>query len=132
MSSHSRSLDHARSTPSHSAPKNGQAAQLPPRIRSGIRAGGWRVISPAASKADPGAQNQINALKEDAIAREGALKEAKSRVAELEKQIQDMRKLMELKGVTPPGKPSEPVKPAAKPASKSKKKAAAPRTRKKS
>lgn len=66
----------------------------------------------AASKA---AQDQINALKEEAIAREGALKEAKSRVSDLEKQIADMRKLMELKGITPPGKPGEPAKPAAKP-----------------
>lgn len=62
-----------------------------------------------------GAQDQINALKEEAIAREGALKEAQSRVSELEKQIADMRKLMELKGITPPGKGGakpEPAKPA--------------------
>lgn len=65
----------------------------------------------AGSKA---AQDQINALKEEAIAREGALKEAKSRVADLEKQIADMRKLMELKGVTPTGKPGEPAKPVVK------------------
>lgn len=65
----------------------------------------------AASKA---AQDQINALKEEAIAREGALKEAKSRVADLEKQIADMRKLMELKGITAPGKPGDPAKPVAK------------------
>ncbi|MDX2217843.1 MAG: FimV/HubP family polar landmark protein [Burkholderiales bacterium] len=65
----------------------------------------------AGSKA---AQDQINALKEEATAREGALKEAKSRVADLEKQIADMRKLMELKGITPPGKPGEAAKPVAK------------------
>lgn len=65
----------------------------------------------AASKA---AQDQINALKEEAVAREGALKEEKARVAILEKQIADMKKLMELKGITPPGKPGEPAKPVAK------------------
>lgn len=56
-------------------------------------------------------QDQVNALKEEAIARENALKESNIRVAELEKQIQDMRKLMELKGVTPP----VPAKPGAAP-----------------
>jgi pilus assembly protein FimV len=59
------------------------------------------------------AQDQLNALKEEAIVRENALKEANSRVAVLEKQIQDMRKLLELKGVTPPpAKPVEALKPA--------------------
>lgn len=62
------------------------------------------------------AQDQVNALKEEVIARENALKEANVRVAELEKQIQDMRKLMELKGVTP----SVPAKPGAVPAAPTK------------
>jgi pilus assembly protein FimV len=57
----------------------------------------------AASKGGPSPTDQINALREDAIAREKALKEAQSRVADLEKQLQDMRKLMELKGISPPG-----------------------------
>ena len=51
-----------------------------------------------------GPQDQLNALKEEAIARENQLKEANSRVADLEKQIKDMRKLMELKGVAAPSK----------------------------
>ena len=52
-----------------------------------------------------GPQDQLNALKEEAIARENQLKEANSRVADLEKQVKDMRKLMELKAVPPaPGK----------------------------
>jgi pilus assembly protein FimV len=58
------------------------------------------------------AQDQVDALKEEVIARDNALREAKVRVAELEKQIQDMRKFMELKGVTP----SVPAKPGAAPA----------------
>ncbi len=44
-------------------------------------------------------QEQITALKEEKTARENSLKEANSRVADLEKQIGDMRKLMELKGM---------------------------------
>ncbi len=69
-------------------------------------------------------QGEITALKEEKIARENALKEANSRVADLEKQISDMRKLMELKGIGKDAKPDpkasakpdvkapEPVKPA--------------------
>jgi pilus assembly protein FimV len=63
----------------------------------------------AASKGGPSPQDQINAMREDAIAREKALKEAQSRVADLEKQLQDMRKLMELKGIAPPGAKGAPA-----------------------
>ena len=49
-------------------------------------------------------QDQLNALKEEAIAKDNRLKEANSRVAELEKQIVKMRELMELKGVPAPSK----------------------------
>ncbi len=44
-------------------------------------------------------QDQVNALKEEKTARENALKEANSRVADLEKTIVDMKKLAELKGL---------------------------------
>lgn len=63
-------------------------------------------------------QEQINALKEEKIAREKALGEANSRVKDLEKQIADMRRLLELKGAAgkadakPDAKTAEPVKPA--------------------
>ena len=56
-------------------------------------------------------QDQITALKEEKIARENSLKEANSRVADLEKQIADMRKLMELKGLAGKAAP-ESAKPA--------------------
>ncbi len=56
-------------------------------------------------------QDQVNALKEEKIARENALKEANSRVADLEKQIATMRKLAEVKGL---GAPAD-TKVAAKP-----------------
>jgi len=51
------------------------------------------------------AQDQLNAMKEDAIAKDNKIKEANSRVADLEKQIADMRKLIELKGIAVPAKP---------------------------
>ncbi|MBL8514659.1 MAG: hypothetical protein JNJ55_11770, partial [Betaproteobacteria bacterium] len=62
-------------------------------------------------------QTEISALKEEKIARENALKEANSRVADLEKQISDMRKLMELKGLGKDGKadPKADPKAAVKP-----------------
>jgi pilus assembly protein FimV len=50
------------------------------------------------------AQDQLNSLKEESIAKDNRLKEANSRVSELEKQIADMRKLMDLKGIAPPAK----------------------------
>ena len=52
-----------------------------------------------------GAQDQLNALKEEKIVRENALKEANSRVADLEKQIATMRKLAEVKGLGAPADP---------------------------
>jgi pilus assembly protein FimV len=42
-------------------------------------------------------QEKLIALQEEATAKEGALKEAQSRTADLEKQIEDMKKLMALK-----------------------------------
>ena len=52
-------------------------------------------------------QEQLNAMKEEAIAKDNKLKEANSRVADLEKQIGDMRKLMELKAMAAPAKPAD-------------------------
>ena len=52
-------------------------------------------------------QEQLNAMKEEAIAKDNKLKEANSRVADLEKQIGDMRKLMELKALAAPAKPAD-------------------------
>ncbi len=50
------------------------------------------------------AQDQLNALREEGIAKDNRLKEANSRVAELEKQIVKMRELADLKGIAPPAK----------------------------
>ncbi len=59
-------------------------------------------------------QAQITQLREEKIAAENSLKEANSRVKDLEKQITDMRKLMELKGLA--GKDGKPLPEPAKPA----------------
>ncbi len=89
----------------------------------------------AAGKAG-GSQDRLNAMQEELTAKDKALKEAQSRVADLEKQIRDMQRLVDLKGgapakaaeaaKTPPAK-AEPPKPAeAKPAPAETKVAAAP------
>jgi pilus assembly protein FimV len=61
-------------------------------------------------------QDRTNALQEELTARDKSLKEAQSRVADLEKQIRDMQRLVDLKSGAP-AKPAEPAKvAAAKPA----------------
>ena len=62
-----------------------------------------------------GAQEQLNALREEAISKENQLKEANSRVKDLESQIDKMTKLAKLKG---DGVPAADAKVAAKMADK--------------
>lgn len=50
-----------------------------------------------AAKAEASAKERIRALEEEIVAREKALKEANERVAQLEKTIKDMQRLVELK-----------------------------------
>lgn len=66
--------------------------------------GNSKTGSAGAKGSSSAVQDQLNALKEEAIAKDNRLKEANSRVAELEKQIVKMRELMELKGVPAPSK----------------------------
>ena len=46
-------------------------------------------------------QDRLNALQEEVTAKDKALRESQSRVADLEKQIRDMQRLLELKGAPP-------------------------------
>ncbi|MEO7741693.1 MAG: FimV/HubP family polar landmark protein [Usitatibacter sp.] len=48
-----------------------------------------------------GNQNRLNAMQEDLVAKDNALRESQSRVADLEKQIRDMQRLLDLKGGAP-------------------------------
>ena len=59
-------------------------------------------------------KEKVNALQEELGARDRALDDARSRISELEKQIGEMRRLLELKGMPLPAqtKPAEPTKPA--------------------
>ncbi len=54
-------------------------------------------VAKDAGKADPKAAGRIQALEEDLVARERALKEATERVAALEKNVKDLQKLVDLK-----------------------------------
>ena len=56
---------------------------------------------PGAGKPASGAE-RMRMLEEEAIAREKALAEANNRVAQLEKNIKDMQRLLEMKGAVPP------------------------------
>jgi pilus assembly protein FimV len=49
-----------------------------------------------------GTSDQLNALREESIAKDNRLKEANSRVADLEKQIATMKQLIDAKGLVPP------------------------------
>ena len=69
-------------------------------------------------------QDRLNALQEEVTAKDKALRESQSRVADLEKQIQQMQRLLDLKGGAPAAKdvppakagaPSEPAKPVEPP-----------------
>ncbi len=63
--------------------------------------------SPADGKAGKGAsaKDRMRALEDEATVREKALAEANNRIAQLEKNIKDMQRLLELKGVVPAAKP---------------------------
>jgi pilus assembly protein FimV len=50
----------------------------------------------ASGKGGAGSQDRVNALQEEVTAKEKALKESQSRVADLEKQIRDMQRLIDL------------------------------------
>ena len=63
----------------------------------------------AAAAGKGGGQDRVNALQEEVIAKDKALKEAQSRVTDLEKQIKDMQRLIDLKSGAP-AKPAEPAK----------------------
>jgi pilus assembly protein FimV len=62
-----------------------------------------------AGKGGGAPQDRLNALQEEVTAKDKTLKEAQSRVADLEKQIRDMQRLIDLKGAAP-AKPAEPAK----------------------
>jgi len=77
--------------------------------------------SEAGKKSKPrSSAERIRSMEEEAVAREKALTEANSRISQLEKTIEDMKKLAELKspGMAAAQKKAEEAKPGAKPEAK--------------
>ena len=74
------------------------------------------VSNKKSGKGDAAAKEKLRALEDDAVVREKALVEANTRIAQLEKSIKEMQRLMELKGMAPGSKPesakAEPAKAA--------------------
>jgi pilus assembly protein FimV len=82
----------------------GSAAVTPPPTPSPDSKDMLKLSKSEASKAGAGkgpSQERLNALQEEVTAKDKALKEAQSRVADLEKQIRDMQRLLDLKGAAP-------------------------------
>ncbi|MCB5206155.1 FimV/HubP family polar landmark protein [Methylovorus mays] len=71
-----------------------KAAQSQPGSRDVVRLSKGEAPDSAASRS---AQEKLNALQEEAIAKEKALQEANERTIALEKQVQDMQKLLAIK-----------------------------------
>jgi pilus assembly protein FimV len=75
-----------------------------------------KVEPPAGTPDTRSLQAKIDSLQEENTAKDKALREANERVAQLEKNIQEMQRLLELKGVAAPTRPEAAAKPeAAKP-----------------
>ena len=69
-----------------------------------------RAGASAGTKAGGAAQDRVSALQEEVTAKDKALKEAQSRVSDLEKQIRDMQRLIDLKAGAPKAATAEPAK----------------------
>ena len=112
----------ARETPSSATGRVTSAAVTPPAPPSAEPKDVLKLSkSDSAGKAGGagkgGGQDRVNALQEEVTAKDKALKEAQSRVADLEKQIQQMQRLLDLKGApTAPGKADTKVATAPTPA----------------
>ena len=121
--------------PNAAAGRVASAAVTPPPAPGAAPSETLRISkSDVAGKAAAGrggaSPDRLNAMQEELTAKDKALKEAQSRVADLEKQIRDMQRLLDLKG-TGAAKPdakaaAAPPPPAAKPAEAPKVAAATP------
>ncbi len=85
------------------------AAVAPPAVPSAEPKDTLRLSKSEGGKgagAKGSSQDRLNALQEEVTAKDKALKEAQSRVSDLEKQIREMQRLLDLKAGVP-GKPAE-------------------------
>jgi pilus assembly protein FimV len=114
------------------APQQAVAGKITPKVeeKTPAPAAGKDMLAVSRTETAKGAETgRVTALEEDIVARDKALKDANSRIADLEKNISDLKKLAELKSQAgaqlqqqsqapaPEAKKAEPV-PAAAPAAK--------------
>jgi pilus assembly protein FimV len=88
------------SAPQQAAGSVSGAAVAPPPSPAPASADVLKLSKTEAAKAGTkgaAAQDRVNALQEEIIARDKALKEAQSRVADLEKQVRDLQRLIDLR-----------------------------------
>ena len=114
------------------APKQLATGKITPRVEDKVPAppaGADKLEVSRAQGGKPGAsgKDRVAAIEEDLVAREKALKEANSRIAQLEKNLNDLKRLAELrsaagaklqeqaKPAAPAPKPAEPAKPVEAP-----------------
>ena len=92
------------------------AAKEAPKEVVKLAKGEADVSNKKSGKGDAATKEKLRALEDDAVVREKALVEANTRIAQLEKSIKEMQRLMELKGMAPGSKPesakTEPAKAA--------------------
>ena len=81
------------------------AAKEAPKEVVKLAKGEADVSNKKSGKGDATAKEKLRALEDDAVVREKALVEANTRVAQLEKSIKEMQRLMELKGMASGSKP---------------------------
>ena len=92
------------------------AAKEAPKEVVKLAKGEADVSNKKSGKGDAATKEKLRTLEDDAVVREKALVEANTRIAQLEKSIKEMQRLMELKGMAPGSKPesakAEPAKAA--------------------
>lgn len=100
------------------APKQAVAGKITPKVEEKAPpAAGKDKLEVSRTEAGKGAKGGKGASEADLIARDKEIKEANERIAALEKNIADLKKLSEMKGgakpeAPAPAKPAEPPKPA--------------------
>jgi len=95
------------------APKQAVAGKITPRVEDKVpAAAGKDKLEVSRTETAKSAKARIGALEEDLVARDRALKEANSRIAELEKNLGDLKKLVELKSQSGAQMQAQAAKPA--------------------
>lgn len=94
------------------APQQAAGGKIAPKVEDKVPAPSGKDKLQVSRTETAGDAGKLKALEEDKIAKEKALKEAQSRIAELEKNMAEMRKLVELKNQAAADLQKQAAKPA--------------------